>query len=72
MPAAAVRAETPPQDLRDRNEGWGDFGGVFLYPVYKDTGSWPATISGHVLANEHPETNDTRDTGWYRDGEVID
>lgn len=65
MPTPAVRAETPPQDLRDRNEGWGQFGGIFLYPSYKDTGTWPATVEGHTSEDWPPELSDIRDGGWW-------
>ncbi len=72
MSEPAVRPELPPAELRDRNEGWGMFGGIYLYPSYKDTGEWPATVSGHELIDEQPETSDTRDSGWFRDGEIIE
>jgi hypothetical protein len=71
MPAPAVRTATPPSDLADRSEGWGSFGGIFLYPNYRDTGVWPANVVGHELVDEHTETSDTRDTGWFRSGELI-
>lgn len=72
MSAAAVRPESPPAELADRTEGWGVYGNIYLYPSYRDTGTWPANVEGHTLVDEQPETSDTRDDGWFRDGEVID
>lgn len=72
MSSPAVRPETPPAELADRQEGWGDLGHIFLYPSYKDDGTWPATVNGHTLVDEQPELSDERDTGWFRSGVEVD
>jgi hypothetical protein len=78
MPKPVVRAQTPPAELADREEGWGTFGQVRLYPSYKDDGEWPnypiSLYPSDVMHNEdlileHPETSDGP---WYRVTRTID
>jgi hypothetical protein len=46
MPSPAVKSENPPDELVDRHEGWGSFGGVVGYPEYKDDGVWTRESEG--------------------------
>ncbi len=67
MPAPAVKSLLPPAELRDRTEGWGEFGHINQYPDFRDTGVWPAeVIANDALDNEQPEVSDERDHGWWR------
>lgn len=71
MPAPAIKSLLPPAELRDRTEGWGDFGHINQYSDYRDTGVWPADIVRDEQETEQPETSDLRDNGWWRSGILI-
>lgn len=58
MPSPAVKPETPPEGMVDRQEGWGTFGSVKGYPEYRDTGIWPEVPVRDEFDPWPPETSD--------------
>lgn len=69
MPTKAPKPTLPPQDLRDRQEGFGTLGVIIGYPEYRDSGLWPSAPEHRDEFDfEPPETSDTREAGWKREG----
>lgn len=75
MPAKAVKPELPPVELRDRTEGWGQFGHIFNYPAYRDDREWTYMRDGSAIVIIRPEFNpepsETSHGEWFRNGELI-